>query len=187
MFKYKLTDLYKQIKEEATEAPQSQYKIYCDLDGVLTDFEKRFEDLNPEHLKTRDYTAKYGTKKFWDFIDSEIGTEFWSGMSWMPDGKQLWEYISKYNPILLSAPSKNNESRLGKRIWVKNNINTKDKTPKTQLILTSAKTKQNYSRGNRILIDDRVDNVEQWRSQGGIGILHKNTADTIKQLQQYGL
>jgi hypothetical protein len=38
-----------------------------------------------------------------------------------------------------------------------------------------------------ILIDDRVDNVEQWRSQGGIGILHKNTADTIKQLQQYEL
>jgi hypothetical protein len=84
MFKYKLTDLYKQIKEEATEAPQSQFKIYCDMDGVLTDFEKRFEDLNPEHLKTRDYTAKYGTKKFWDFIDGEIGTEFWSKMSWMP-------------------------------------------------------------------------------------------------------
>ena len=68
-----------------------------------------------------------------------------------------------------------------KRIWVKNNL------PGTKLILTSAETKQNYSRGNRILIDDRVDNVEQWRSQGGIGILHKNTADTIKQLQQYGL
>ena len=31
--------------------------------------------------------------------------------------EKLKEYISKYNPILLSAPSRNNESRLGKRIW----------------------------------------------------------------------
>ena len=181
MFKYKLTDLYKQIKEEAEQAPQSQYKIYCDMDGVLCDFEKRFENLNPEHLKTREYTTKYGNKKFWDFIDNEIGTKFWSEMEWMPDGKQLWEYISKYNPVLLSAPSRNNESRLGKRIWVQNNL------PGTKLILTSAETKQNYARGNRILIDDRADNIEQWISQGGIGILHKNTQDTIQQLQQYGL
>ncbi len=35
---YKLTDLYKQLKEESTETPEAQYKIYCDMDGVLVDF-----------------------------------------------------------------------------------------------------------------------------------------------------
>jgi hypothetical protein len=99
----------------------------------------------------------------------------------MKDGKQLWEYISKYNPTLLSAPSKNPSSRLGKRLWVKNNL------PGVKLILASAEKKQNYSRGNHILIDDRPDNVDQWRSQGGIGILHTSTEDTIKQLQNIGL
>ena len=44
-----------------------------------------------------------------------------------------------------------------------------------------------YSGINKILIDDRPDNIEQWRSKGGIGILHTNTADTLKQLQAYGL
>jgi len=99
----------------------------------------------------------------------------------MKDGKQLWDYIKKYEPTLLSAPSRANESRLGKRLWVKNNI------PGTKLILTSASTKKNYAKGNRILIDDRPDNIYQWREAGGIGILHVNTEDTIKQLKNIGL
>ena len=41
--KYKLTDIYKQIREEETAAQVSQYKIFCDMDGVLCDFDRRFE------------------------------------------------------------------------------------------------------------------------------------------------
>ena len=37
---YKLTDIYRQIKEEEQA---SQYKIYCDMDGVLCDFDKQFK------------------------------------------------------------------------------------------------------------------------------------------------
>jgi hypothetical protein len=180
MYKYSLTNLYKQIKEEAEQAPQSQYKIYCDMDGVLCDFDKQFSDSNPEHLSPSEYIAKYSTSKFWKLIDS-YKEKFWSEMEWMPDGKQLWEYISKYNPTLLSAPSYEASSRFGKRLWVDKNLSG------TKLILAAADKKQNYSKPNRILIDDKESNIEQWRSQGGIGILHKNTADTIKQLQQYGL
>ena len=147
---YKLTDLYKQLKEEETE-PQQQYKIYCDMDGVLTNFEGRFKSLNPEHLSPAQYQAKYGIEKFWN-------------------------YIKDKQPTLLSAPSRKNESRLGKRLWVKNNI------PGTKLILSAADKKQNYSKPDTILIDDRPDNIHQWRLRGGIGILHTNTQDTIKQL-----
>ena len=177
---YKLTDLYKQLKEEETE-PQQQYKIYCDMDGVLTNFEGRFKSLNPEHLSPAQYQAKYGIEKFWDFIDEETGVKFWVGMPWMSDGEELWNYIKDKQPTLLSAPSRKNESRLGKRLWVKNNI------PGTKLILSAADKKQNYSKPDTILIDDRPDNIDQWRLRGGIGILHTNTQDTIKQLQAYGI
>jgi hypothetical protein len=182
MYKFKLTNIYKQIKEEETQ-PQSsqQYTIYCDMDGVIADFDKRFKDLNPEHLNAAEYQSKYGIEKFWDFIDEENKVKFWVGIPWMPDGKQLWDYIKDKQPTLLSAPSKKPASRLGKRLWVKNNI------PGTPLILASADKKQNYSGGNKILIDDRPDNVDQWRSQGGIGILHTNAQNTINQLKQYGL
>lgn len=182
MYSYKLTDIYKQIKEEETQPqPAQQYKIYCDMDGVIADFDKRFKDLNPEKLSAAQYQTKYGTEKFWDLIDEENKVKFWVGIPWMPDGKELWDYIKKYKPTLLSAPSKKPQSRLGKRLWVKNNI------PGTPLILASADKKQNYSGGNKILIDDRKDNVDQWRSQGGIGIAHTSAQDTIKQLQNLGL
>jgi hypothetical protein len=181
MYKVKLTDLYKQIKEQETEPQEQKYQIFCDMDGVLCDFEKRFKELNPEKLSAAQYQTKYGKEKFWDLIDVENKVKFWVGIKWMPDGKQLWEYILKYTPILLSAPSRNPASRLGKRLWVKNNL------PGVKLVLASAEKKQNYSGRDKILIDDRPDNVEQWRSQGGIGILHTSAQDTIKQLQNIGL
>jgi hypothetical protein len=180
MYKLKLTDLYKQIKEQETEPQEQKYKIFCDMDGVLCDFDARFKSINPEKLSPTQYTNKYGTEKFWEIITKE-GVGYWVGIKWMTDGKQLWEYISKYNPTLLSAPSRHPSSRLGKRLWVKNNI------PGAKLVLASAEKKQNYSGTNKILIDDRPDNIDQWRSQGGIGILHTSAQDTIKQLQNIGL
>jgi hypothetical protein len=179
MYKLKLTNIYKQLKEEETE-PTQEYSVFCDMDGVLTDFEKRFTSLNPEKLSSAQYQTKYGIEEFWNLIDS-YKEKFWSEMSWMSDGKDLWEYIKKYNPILLSAPSRKSSSRYGKKLWVNKNL------PGTELILSAAKKKQNYSGRNKILIDDRPDNIKQWRAQGGKGILHTNTQDTIKQLQAYGI
>ena len=63
----------------------------------------------------------------------------------------------------------------------------KNKLNNTPLILANAEDKQNYSSPNSILIDDRPSNIEQWRNKGGIGILHINTNDTLKQLKKYGI
>jgi hypothetical protein len=76
----------------------------------------------------------------------------------MPDGKELYDYIKPNLYSLLSAPSSENSSRLGKRLWVKNKI------PGTKLILASAKNKQNYSEEGAILIDDRADTIREWDS-----------------------
>ena len=56
-----------------------------------------------------------------------------------------------------------------------------------QEIFVPASQKQQFSGENQILIDDRVDNIEQWKSKGGIGILHTSASDTIKQLKELGL
>ena len=95
MYRLKLIDIYKQLKEEEAvqTEPAKQYKIYCDMDGVLTDFDKRFKDSNPEKLSPSQYQTKYGTEKMWDLIDEENKIKFWVGMPWMPDGKQLRDYI----------------------------------------------------------------------------------------------
>lgn len=170
---YKLTDTYKQIKEEKT-----QYKIYCDMDGVIADFDKRFEQFT--FMSSREYEDKYGTEKFWEVISKE-GVKFWVGIPWMPKGKELWNYIKKYNPTLLSAPSRENESRLGKRLWVKNHI------PGTKLVLATRVNKQNYAEPNTILIDDRPDTISEWNARGGKGILFISTEQTIDELKKLGL
>jgi len=168
-------DLSLPLKENKT----TKYQIYSDMDGVLTDFDERFKKYS-NGVSPAEYENTYGSSNFWELI-SEQGVRFWVGMPWIEDGKQYWDYIKQYNPILLSSPSTENESRLGKRLWVKNNL------PGTKLILARAKNKQNYSDENKILIDDKLSNIKEWRSQGGIGILHTSANKTIEQLKKLGL
>jgi hypothetical protein len=157
------------------DASKGDYKIYCDMDGVLVDFEKGYKDLTGVE-------ASYDTnpEEFWEPI-TRAGAAFWIKLQWMPDGKQLWEYIKPYSPELLSAPSREESSRIGKFTWVKRNI------PGTKLILRSAERKQEFATPNSILIDDRADNIQRWKDAGGIGIHHTSAADTIQQLKDLGL
>jgi len=171
----KLKKLYKKIKEEVSK---EKYTLYCDMDGVLCDFEKRFEDLTG--LSPNTYKDKHGLNEFWKVIDKD-GVRFWAGMSWMPDGEQLYNYIKPNLYSLLSSPSFDNSSRLGKRLWVKNKI------PLTKLILAARKNKQDYSEENAILIDDLKPTIDEWNAKGGIGILHTSAESTIKQLKELGL
>jgi hypothetical protein len=174
-----LLEVYNIIKEEESSFNPNNYIIYCDMDGVLTDFVSRFEYFSG--MSPDEYNTQYGDVKFWNLIDKKIGEGFWSGMEWMVDGKQLWTYIKKYNPTLLSAPSNDSTSRLGKKQWVQKHL------PKSKLILSKASEKKNYSGKSHILIDDRMDNIQDWRNEGGIGILHTSTTDTIQQLKKLGL
>ena len=145
------------------------------MDGVLVDFDKAYFDLTGEK-------ASFNTdpKKFWEPIN-KAGAAFWIKLPWMPDGKQLWDYIKQYNPDLLSAPSREESSKMGKRIWVKREL------PGVKLILRSADRKQEFATPNSILIDDRADNIQRWKDAGGIGIVHTSAADTIQQLKDLGL
>jgi len=171
----KLKEIYKKVIEEIKP---TRYTLYCDMDGVLVDFEKRFEDTTG--LSPNAFRDKYGLDKFWKLIDDE-GVRFWVGMPWMPDGKQLYDYIKPNLYSLLSSPSWDNSSRLGKRLWVRNNI------PGTKLILAARKNKQDYAKENSILIDDLKPTIDEWNAKGGIGILHTSAASTIKQLKELGL
>ena len=168
----KLVQLLREIKKE-------EYVIYSDMDGVITDFDERFMKYS-KGIPPSQYESENGKEAFWDLITKE-GVKFWVGMDWMSDGRTYWDYIKKYNPILLSAPSREESSKLGKRLWVKKNL------PGTKLMLAYAKDKQKEAAPNHILIDDRQSNIDEWRANGGIGILHTSAASTIKQLQDLGL
>ena len=149
------------------------YKIYCDMDGVLTNFNKAYFDLTGVDITGQ----HFNDKNFWDPIN-DAGYDFWVNMEWMPDGNDLWKVISKYSPILLSAPSRNNDSRVGKFDWVQREL------PGVELILRSASRKREFAAPNHILIDDRPDNIQGWIEDGGEGILHVSAVETLKILRE---
>ena len=161
-------------KDTYTKSNESVLKIYCDMDGVLVDFNKRFGELSawgPEK-----FIEKNGLDEFWELIDGR-GVGFWVGMEWMEDGKTLWEYLkSNHSVELLSSPSRAENSRLGKRLWVRNH------KLGAKLNLAYSYNKKKYAAPNHVLIDDRKDNIEGWESEGGIGILHTSAEDTITKL-----
>jgi len=157
---------------------EQQYKVYCDMDGVIVDFERGYNDLTGKQTPGVDST--YDKNDFWSAI-TKAGAKFWADLNWMPDGKQLWSYIKQYNPSLLTAPSREKSSEIGKQEWIDKNL------PGTPVIFKQAKDKKDLAEPNAILIDDRKDNIQQWIDAGGIGIRHTSTESTIKQLQKLGL
>ncbi len=186
VFKYK-TRVMKSIVDlleayplkEVEEKPP--YKIYCDMDGVLTDFESRFDHFSGMH--PQEYEKKFGIEQFWHLIDNKIGVRFWVGMPWMPQGKKLWDFIKPYQPDLLTSPSRHDTSRLGKNLWVRNNLN-----PKPKVIFAYSADKQRYANENSILIDDKKSNINEWASKGGIAIRCKDgdVDSVIQKLQELG-
>ena len=150
-------------------------KIYLDMDGVLTDFNQQFQKFGVGEPEK--YEKKFGKEKFWSLIDAE-GIEFWSKMPWMKDGKTLWNYLKNKNVAILSAPSENPDSKNGKKIWIKRELGN------IPVYLRQAEQKKELAHQTCLLIDDNKDNISQWVSAGGFGILHKSANDTIKKLKK---
>jgi hypothetical protein len=162
---------------------ETNYKIYCDMDGVLVDFKTGWENFMGDKLGAPLIGA--ARTEFWKRFRNKIKekgtteTDFWAELPWMKDGKALWSYIRPHSPTILSAPTVNPESKVGKKIWLKNKVGS------VPAILDYDKSK--YATPNSILIDDRKDFIDKWVASGGIGILHKNTSQTIKQLKDLGI
>lgn len=156
-------------------------KIFCDLDGVLTDFDGRFLELFGK--KPKEFIETYGYPSFWASI-TRNAKDFWSGIKWKSDGKELWQYISQFNPIILSSvpPSMVKIATECKEQWI-----TKELGKDVEYYITIRKEKQNFSDEGNILIDDLKKNIYEWSIHGGIGILHISAEDTIKELKRLGL
>lgn len=172
------------IKIKSLIKEDIQYKIYCDMDSVLTDFDAAFREISDVDVPDGwEYKKRFGKQKFWDLV-GDRGLEFWSNMPWMSDGKKLWRYLRDCpsDVTILSAPSTRDRSISvkGKLLWCRNHL-----SPDLNVILEDDKYK--YSGYGRILIDDLEKNIIPWEQRGGIGILHTSANDTIHKLKKLGI
>ena len=185
------------VEKKDEEMREKKYVIFCDMDGVLVDFDEGYKELTGV---TTQHADSQGKNEFWGLFRDSLKNKdipersYWANLDWMSDGKQLWDYIKDYNPYVLTAPSvnfdipfeeryklENNESMQGKTEWVQRLPNMR------KIYFRSATRKADFAGPNKILIDDRKDTIDSWNANGGIGILHTSTANTIKQLQELGL
>jgi len=184
------------------------YKIYCDMDGVLVDFEngvveainKELKSDNPLFPKAakkvivslgRDYITTEDIKKYspgkskaaanYMYRLVEGSEEFWANLPWQPGGKRLWAYIRQFDPDILTAPMDKGgklDSLTGKLRWVEKNL--KIDTAKVNFEHEKWKYATSEDGNPNILIDDFEAKTEPWNDAGGIGILHLGATETIK-------
>ena len=138
----------------------TKHIIFCDLDGVLADFEQgirtRF-NKSPEELKP---------SFMWSAINKS--DSFFETLPWMPKGRELWEQIRQYHPIILTGIPKGNNSAAEEKLrWCARELG-----PDIQVITCYTKEKPNYCLYKSILIDDRIDNLNAWNANGGKFVLY---------------
>jgi len=179
---------------EDEQNPTKKFRLYCDMDGVLCNFDEQFmsmlknRDYGGKHYRSEelegistpsDFESKFGGPEFWKFIDEICGKKFWAEMEFTPGGRELWSTISRYDATLLTAPSRNMISRIGKRSWAKSHL-----VPSPQsIIFKYSAYKQEVAQEDvknglePILIDDRREIIDRWQDAGGIGIHHPKNGD----------
>lgn len=161
------------------------------MDNVLVNWVKGVKNAGVKNKHIQNFETKKAQENIWGIIN-DLGSIFWENLEWMPDGKTLWKYIEKYNPIILSAycdysklkqdnyQEKRKNIIKGKRKWLVKNINAKI-SKEAKIIQRIDKSR--YSNVNNILIDDDIRNIKSWKLFGGIAIHHKNTNQSIKELK----
>ena len=170
-------------QKEKIEEPN----IYLDMDGVVADFDKRFEDLSG--MLPQAYVDKHGLNAFWDLIDEKHKVAFWRGIELMPGAKQLVNFVSQYPYQMLTAPSVKKQSVIGKGLWVKDKVGTLYPS-KPKVFYRKAKEKHMVKpelTKNDILVDDRPDTIARWDGAGGTAILYQSADQVINDLKSLGL
>lgn len=161
----------------------SKYQIFCDMDGVLANFQGGVDKL--AGVPDPNAAAKSIKNRMWKKIrqHQKRGGEHWFELEELDNG-ELWRYIARHNPEILSATGdpyfKANEQ---KRKWIPKFL---EGNPKINLVRKTT-DKAAWAGPNRILIDDKKEAIEPWEAAGGIGILHTSAADTIRKLKSLGL
>jgi beta-phosphoglucomutase-like phosphatase (HAD superfamily) len=155
-------------------------KIYLDMDGVIADFDKQYKELYKMSPKEADIK-----KEFYKLFDHFIETEQFSKLPLMQDAKMLLDYLDSTGvpvEILSSTASEKRHDAIApqKTKWAREHgINYPIN------LVPGKRFKKSYSKPDCLLIDDTSQNIDQWREEGGVGILHTDAITTIGILKMY--
>ena len=162
-------------------------KVFLDMDGVLVDFRRGVGEV----FGRNDLSNSWAFWENWEGVTTKeisdiCDKHFWWSLNWTPEGMGIYQTtIRKFlvkDIYLLTAPMPNLDSYTGKALWVNKHM----PIYKNRLIVTPA-PKFLLAGPNTLLIDDKDENVEEFRAAGGQAILvprlwnkmHENADQTL--------
>ncbi len=161
------------------KATETNWVCYCDLDGVMADFEQGIVNLTGKTV------YELGRDPMWKALDDylEQDGQFFAELPLMPGAMDMWNTIIEmgYTPTVLTACGKYfpEKVKAQKFQWAKQHLGEQ-----VQFIAADRSvTKKIYATPTSILIDDRPRSIDPWREAGGIGILHTCPIKSIQELK----
>lgn len=178
-------------------AAENGYKIYFDMDGVLADFLGGIEGTKDVAAAQERVDALFGDRDI--EIDSfrkalkmlsdakwkaSMRPGFFSGLGVLPGAYEMLEaahVVTGNLPHILTAPPHMNRGRVvkEKRKWMRQHFDGMYDR------FIGDREKWKYADDRSILIDDKIENINGWIENGGIGILYGDPRDwmgTVKKL-----
>lgn len=150
--------------------------IYCDMDGVLADFDAGYERAFGRR------PTKEADDVDWELVRAH--GSFYETLPPMRDAYQLWDFLQPHLPTVLTGVPQRllGDADTQKHRWLYRNLG-----PDTEVICTLSRLKCEHCKPGDILIDDWEKYKHLWEAAGGIWVTHTDAASTIEKLKALGL
>lgn len=177
---------------------ETSYTIFCDLDGVLANFKKELTHrVFKETQAEMGGDGEYSDERFaadpnfraymWKAVSlyqKKHGFILWKELELIPDAMELWNYLKRHNPQILTATGDAKyQAAEQKREWVTRHFGSAVRIN----FVKAAPLKVQFAKPNHILIDDQLRALDPWVAAGGIGIHHTSAQKTITELKKLGV
>ena len=147
-------------------------QILLDLDGVLVDFMGGIHRaLGGPPIDPWQWTYnkwEWYKDLGWTFeqMNAVCTFDFWANLKWTPDGHDILREVYREQLYFVTCPMPNIYSASGKMAWIRKNLPLYESQ-----IIVSTVPKEFFAAPDRLLIDDKNENVDEFEKAGGKAIL----------------
>lgn len=154
--------------------PGTRWQVYCDLDGVLADFDRGVVErtgVRPGEFRRR--------RKMWRSLAPPRTENFFSTLPWTRGGAQLWKFLEPLSPAILTGSPSGDWAGPQKKRWCSEQL----RLPEDRVLVVDSSDKALFSHPGAVLVDDWLIHRESWEARGGIFIHYTSALESILRLQ----